>query len=107
MYTLWRKITELGEAHGVNPWLFAILYLAHHPLFWGTMAWMVLRIRAKKPVSGVVILALFFWFLPYAYIFVFGRGLPFWAYLVAVAFASVGGTHAWKEIRHRLQRQAE
>jgi len=107
MYALWQHIMKLGAAHGVNPWIFAVLYLVHHPLFWGTVAWLMVRFRAKKPVLGVIFLALFFWFLPYAYIFVFGRGLPFWAYAVAAVFASVGGTHVWREIRRRLQCQAE
>lgn len=104
MLALWHHILEIGTTHGVNPWIFAALYLAHHPLFWGTMAWLTIRVRAKKPVAGVILMAAFFWFLPYAYIFLFGRGMPLWAYAVAAAFVAVGGTHAWKEVHHRLKR---
>jgi len=104
MLAFWHHISEIGTTHGVNPWVFAALYLAHHPLFWGTMAWLAMRTRAKKPVVGVIVLAAFFWFLPYAYIFFFGRGLPLWAYAIAAVFVAVGGTHAWKEVRRRLKR---
>ena len=93
----------LGAQHGVNPLIFAVLYLAHHPLFWGTMAWLAARVRAKKPVRGVVLLGVFFWFLPYTYVFVFGRGLPVWVYALAVVFVGVSGIHAIKEVRRKIK----
>lgn len=94
---------ELGTQHGVNPLVFAILYLVHHFLFWGTMAWLAARVRARKPVGVVILLAVFFWFLPYTYVFVFGRGLPFWAYALAAIFVVISGVHAAKEVRRRLR----
>ncbi|MBV9850054.1 MAG: hypothetical protein JO250_10315, partial [Armatimonadetes bacterium] len=66
----WQDVLHYGNAHGVNPWVFSALYLAHHPLFWGTMAWLVARARRKRPMAGVVALAVFFWLMPYAYILV-------------------------------------
>ena len=102
MLSLWRHITQIGAQHGVNPLVFAVLYLAHHPLFWGTMAWLAARVRAKKPVLGVILLAVFFWFLPYTYLFVFGRGLPLWIYALAAVVVAVGGIHAVREMRRRL-----
>lgn len=102
IFILWRHVTDLGAAHGVDPFLFAVLYLAHHPLFWGTMAWLAARVRAKKPVSGVIALAVFFWLLPYLYIFLFGRRLPWWAYLLSTIAIVIGGLHAGREIRRRL-----
>ena len=98
----WHALLLFGTAHGVNPWLFGALYLAHHPLFWGTMAWLAARVRQKRPVALQVGLGVAFWFLPYAYIFLFGRGLPWWAYALALLVVALGGTHALKEIRRRL-----
>lgn len=100
--TFWQHITQIGVHYGVDPLVFAALYVAHHPLFWGTMAWLAARVRAKKPVGGVAALGVFFWFLPYTYVFAFGRGLPWWAYALAAAAAAVGGTHAVREVRKRL-----
>ena len=105
LLTLWQHITQIGAQYGVNPLLFAVLYLAHHPLFWGTMAWLAARVRAKKPSAGVVALGVFFWFLPYTYVFVFGRGLPWWIYALAAAAIAVGGVHALRVIRQRLKAQ--
>lgn len=93
---------RFGDRHGVNPWVFGVLYLSHHPLFWGTMAWLAARVRQKRPVAGVVALGVFFWFMPYAYIFVFGRGLPGWSYALAAILAALGGARAIQEIRRRL-----
>ena len=103
---LWQHVTQIGEHYGVNPALFAGLYLAHHPLFWGTMAWLAARVRRKQPAAAVVALGVFFWFLPYTYVFVFGRGLPWWVYALAAVVVAVGGTHAVREIKKRLRAKA-
>ncbi len=103
MTQLWHHLLQLGRDHGVNPWLFGALYLSHHPLFWGTMAWLAVRVRRKRPVAGVVALGVFFWTMPYAYVLLFGRGLPWWAYGVALVFLAIGGTHLVQDIRRRLR----
>ena len=59
LLTLWRYVTTLGTHYGVNPLIFAVLYLAHHPLFWGTMAWLAARVRAKRPVRSIIALGVF------------------------------------------------
>ncbi|MDQ2799303.1 MAG: hypothetical protein M3Y13_06635 [Armatimonadota bacterium] len=103
LLTLWRHIMELGLHYGVNPLVFAVLYFAHHPLFWGTMAWLTARVRRKRPVAALIALGVFFWFLPYTYVFVFGRGLPWWIYALAAVAIVFGGVHVVREIRRRLK----
>ena len=99
----WAYVLRLGHEYGVNATLFAVLYLAHHPLFWGTMAWLAARVRRRQSVRGVVALGVFFWLMPYAYVFVFGHGLPWWAYGVGILVLAVGGTHMVREVRRRLR----
>ena len=99
---LWNHVQQVGKHYGVNPLMFAVLYLVHHPLFWGTMAWLAACVRRKRPVALPITLGVIFWLLPYAYVFLFGRGLPWWAWAVAVIFVGVGGTHVAREIRRRL-----
>jgi hypothetical protein len=103
MVTLWHNMLHYGRAHGVEPVIFALLYLAHHPLFWGTVAWIVARVRRKRPVAVLVVMAVFFWVMPYAYILVFGHGLPGWAYAAAVGFLVMGGLHAGRQIYRRIR----
>lgn len=82
--------------------VFAVLYLAHHPLFWGTMAWVTLRVRRQRPIVPHAALGAFFWFMPYLYVLAFGRGLSPWIYAALAAVVAVGGTHAVREIRKRI-----
>ncbi len=103
---LWTHVLTLGSHYGVNAALFAALYLAHHPLFWGTMAWLAARVRRRQPTAGVVALGVFFWVMPYAYVLVFGHGLPWWAYGVAGVVLLAGGAHAVREVRRRLRTSA-
>jgi hypothetical protein len=103
LINFWQHINHIGVQYGVNPLVFAVLYLAHHPLFWGTMAWLAARVRQRKPVAGVIARGVFVWFLPYTYVFIFGRGLPWWIYALAAVAVAFGGTHAVREIRRRLK----
>jgi len=103
---LWAHVLALGNHYGVNAVLFACLYLAHHPLFWGTMAWLAARVRRKQPTAGAVVLGVFFWVMPYAYVLAFGHGLPWGAYAVAGIVLLVGGAHVVREVRRRLRAPA-
>ncbi len=103
LLTLWNHILALGRQHGVNPWVFGVLYLIHHPLFWGTVAWLAARVRRHRPIGALIPLAVFFWFLPYLYVFLFGHALPWWAYALALLLVSLGAPHAVKEVRRRLR----
>ena len=46
---LWEHVHTLSARYGVNPVVFGALYIAHHPLFWGTMAWLAARVRLRRP----------------------------------------------------------
>lgn len=100
----WAHVLLLGAHYGVDATLFAALYVAHHPLFWGTMAWLAARARRGQSVKALVALGVFFWTMPYAYVLLFGRGLPIWAYAVAVALLAIGGIHLVQDVRRRLYR---
>lgn len=103
---LWTHVLRLGNSYGVNAALFACLYLAHHPLFWGTMAWLAARVRRRQSTRAVIALGVFFWAMPYAYVLVFGHGLPWWAYAVAGVVLLIGGAHVLREVRRRLRASA-
>ena len=102
MHAAWQHLWDYSIRHGVNPVVFAVLYLAHHPLFWGTMAWLAARARAKRPVAGLALLGAFFWVMPYAYVLAFGRGLPRWACGAALLLLAAGGAQAFRAARNRL-----
>jgi hypothetical protein len=107
MLNVWRHMMEYGSQHGVNPVFFAVLYMIHHPLFWGTMAWLVKRAREHKPVRSLVPLAAGFWLMPYAYVVVFGRNLPVWMYGAVAVVVLVGGVHVVQTVTTRLKANTE
>ena len=100
---LWQHVLQIGRHYGVNPVIFGVLYIAHHPLFWGTMAWLANTVRRRRPVVLQVTLGVFFWIMPYGYVFLFGHGLPLWTWALAALVLCIGGTHAVREIRRRLK----
>ena len=99
---IWKHVESIGLHYGVNPIIFGCLYVAHHPLFWGTMAWLAHRVRRKQNIALQIILGVIFWTMPYAYVLLRGRGLPWWAYVAAVLFVVVGGRHAFFEVKRKL-----
>lgn len=106
MLKLWKHITEIGVSHGVNPVVFAVLYLAHHPLFWGTVAWIAIRARRRQVVWPHVMLASIFWIMPYTYLIFSARHLPWWIVCVIVLFLTIGAFHAVLEVRKRIRNAA-
>jgi len=102
MQNIWNHIEQMGRGYGVDPLVFAVLYLLHHPLFWGTMAWLAQRVRARRPILFQAVLGTFFWVMPYLYVLVFGRGLPAWVYLAVAIFLAIGGYHAIDQARKRI-----
>jgi hypothetical protein len=104
---IWRQVTEEGQRHGVNPVVFGVLYVIHHPLFWGTVAWIVVRVRQRLLIWPHSLLAAAFWLMPYAYIVLSARQMPWWVIAGIVAIAVVGGYRAYKEFRDRIGRVQE
>ena len=103
---LWEHVHALSERYGVDPVVFGVLYIAHHPLFWGTMAWLATRVRLRRPVVPQIVLGVFFWVMPYGYILLFSHNLPWWTYLIVALVLAIGGRHAVREIRKILARRA-
>lgn len=103
MIRLWNHVLQIGRAHGVDPVVFAVLYLIHHPLFWGTFAVVISRARLRRPYKPLAALAAFFWLMPYLYVFFFGHGLPWWLYVLVVLALAVAARQGILEIRKRLR----
>jgi len=95
---------RLGEDHGVDPLIYAILYVGCAPLFFGSLAWLVRSIRRREAVVGPAISAAFFFSLPTLYVFVAGRNLPAWVYALLVAAAAVGAAVVLRRVRQALRR---
>jgi hypothetical protein len=104
---IWRHVTALGAQHGVNPTVFGVLYLSHHPLFWGTVAWIVTRVRRRLIVWPHSIVAAAFWLMPYIYLVLCARQIPWWGETAFAAVLVFGGFHAAQEIRKKIRNAEE
>lgn len=104
MAHLWHHLLTMGAMYDVNPKVFMTLYFVHHPLFWLSIGWLTFRVRRKQSAQIPILFAVFFWLMPYSYIFLFGKHLPWWAYVAAGVALVLGAIKTYFEIRHRHQR---
>ena len=99
----WLKLIQ--EQFGVNPWVFAALYVVTLPPGWyGT--WRVVgalrrrnqrALRAWAVVVGIMALA------PYGYVLIAGRNLPLWFYPILGGVLVISTYEVVRKIRRKAQ----
>lgn len=95
---------SLGESYGVDPLIYAILYVGCAPLFFGSLAWLIRSIRRRETLAGPAISTAVFFSLPTLYVFVAGRNLPGWVYALLIGLAVIGAIGAMRRIATALRR---
>lgn len=84
-------VTTIRERHAVNPYVFLALSVVCGPLFYYSLYRMA---RALKREPGAVgrwsLIFLASTVIPYLYVLVFGRNLPWWVYGVLAAAVGLG-----------------
>jgi hypothetical protein len=95
---------SLGEEYGVDPLIYAILYVGAAPFFFGSLAWLIRRIRRRGSLLLPAIATAFFFSLPTLYVFVAGRNLPAWVYALLIVLAIVGVIDVTRRVRGALRR---
>ena len=94
----------LGEQYGVDPLIYAILYVGAAPFFFGSLAWLIRSIRRRDALLGPAISTAFFFSVPTLYVFVAGRNLPPWVYAVLIGLAIMGAIGVMRRLRGALRR---
>ena len=95
---------SLGEDYGVDPLIYAILYVGAAPLFFGSLAWLIRSIHRRDSLLGPATSTAFFFSLPTLYVVTAGRNLPPWAYAVLIGLAIVGGIGVLRRVGSVLRR---
>ena len=96
---------SLGEAYGVDPLIYAILYVGAAPFFFGSLAWLIRSIRRRDALVVPAVSTAFFFSLPTLYVLVAGRNLPPWVYAILIGLAILGGIDVLRRLRRaRLRR---
>lgn len=95
---------RLGDEYGVNPLVYALIWIGSLPLFLVSLAWLVRSLRRREPLMLPLISTGFFFLAPTLYVFAAGRDLPAWVYVLLIALTIVGAVPTIRKVRARLRR---
>lgn len=93
----------LGTAYGVNPAIFAAIYVGAIPLFGLSLAWLIRRLRARRPIVVPLLATGLCFFSAYIYLALAGRGLPAWVWAAMAAMVALGLWSAIRQVRRGLR----
>lgn len=96
-------LQSLGDEYGVDPAIYAVIYIGAAPFFFGSVAWLVRSLRRRGPIGLPLLSTAVFFSLPTLYVFVAGRNLPPWAYAVLIGLAIIGVVVTVRRIREQLR----
>ena len=98
-----RWLLELGERYGVNPVLYAVIYVGAAPFFFGSLAWLIRNLRGGRALALPLASTAFFFSAPPLYVFLAGRNLPAWVYALLIGLALVGVVMTVRRVRRELR----
>ncbi len=96
-------LMTLGEDYGVDPVVYAVIYVAAAPLFFLSLAWLVRTLRRGRSLVLPAASTALFFAAPTLYVFIAGRNLPGWVYGVLIGLAVFGAITTIRSIRNRLR----
>jgi peptidoglycan/LPS O-acetylase OafA/YrhL len=96
-------LLSLGDEYGVDPVVYAVIYVGAAPLFFASLVWLVSALRRRGPIVLPLLSTAFFFSAPTLYVFVAGRNLPPWVYAVVIGLAVLGVVMTVRRIREQLR----
>jgi NhaP-type Na+/H+ or K+/H+ antiporter len=96
-------LTGLGQQYGVDPLIYAILYVGSAPFFFGSLAWLIRRLRRHEAWGAPAASTAFFFILPTLYVVLAGRNLPWGAWAVLAVLTVIGAATVIGRIRRELR----
>lgn len=95
---------ELGQRHGVDPFLFGAIYVGAIPFFLLSIGWLVRRSRAGRSIVMPVLCAGFCFVSAYLYLAVVGRDIPIWVWGAIGLLILYGAVSTVRDVRRRARR---
>lgn len=89
-------VLGLGAEYGVNPYIFAAIYIGAIPFFLASIAWLVKRARAHRSTVVPTMCAGFCFVSAYLYLAIAGENIPVWVWIFLAALVVYG---AWSTVR--------
>lgn len=96
-------LLHLGDEYGVDPVVYAVIWVGALPLFLLSSGWLVRSLRRRDALLPPLVASAFFFLAPTLYVFLAGRNLPAWVYVVLVGLTIVGAVAAARRIRRRAE----
>ena len=107
MVAMWEDVLDwlrsLGDEYGVDPVVYAVIYVGAAPFFFGSVAWLVRTLRRDGPIGLPLVSTAVFFSLPTLYVLVAGRNVPLWAYAVLIGLALIGAAVTFRRVRRQLR----
>ena len=100
-------LLSLGDEYGVDPMVYAIIYVGAAPFFFASTAWLVRTLHRREPIGLPLLSTALFFSAPTLYVFVAGRNLPPWVYAILIGLAVLGAVMTVAKIRGQLRQAAD
>lgn len=101
----WRdSIMGLGAQYGVNPVIFAAIYIGAIPFFILSTGIAVKRIRARQSAVLPIMVAGLCFISAYLYLAIVGHGIPVWVWIMLGAIIAYGAWSAVRSFRAKVDR---
>ncbi len=91
----------LGDAYGVNPVVFGVIYVGAIPFFTASVALVVRNLRRGTSIAAPALAAGFFFVSAYLYLIIAGKNIPVWVYGFIAVLVAGGAWSAVRKIRER------
>lgn len=95
-------LLRLGDEYGVDPVLYAVIWVGALPLFLLSVGWLVRTLRRRGPILPPIAATAFFFSAPTLYVLAAGRNLPWWVYAILVILTLAGAIRSARDVRRRL-----
>jgi len=93
---------DLGTRYGVNPVVFAAIYVGAIPFFLAAIAWLVRNARQGRSIVLPVLAAGACFVSSYVYLALVGRDIPVWVWAFLAALIGYGIWSTWRDVRRRI-----
>jgi hypothetical protein len=93
---------SLDDRYGVDPAVFAVIYLGATPFFFASLAWVARNYRSRKSLALPTAFAALFFMSSYLYVAVAGDNLPGWLYAVGGALLCSGAYQVFRKVQSAM-----
>lgn len=100
-------ILSIGDSYGVNPVIFAGIYVGAIPFFLMSVGWVIRNYKSGKSLVIPAISTVLFFTSSYIYLIIEGENVPIWVYGLIMAMIVSGAYSTVNKIRKGINSEDE